>query len=135
MMPRPSVAVRIRSAELERALAEEVLAALLLEDQQRALHGADGGGRDVAVGRRNLVGSLCDLDEERAQVLEIEQQQAFVVGELEGDVEHALLRVVEIEEARQQQRPHLRDGRPHRMALACRRDPRRSSGTRRSRSR
>ncbi len=35
----------------------------------------------------------------------------------EDDVEHAFLGVVEIEQARQQQRPHFGNGGPHRMAL------------------
>jgi hypothetical protein len=50
------------------------------------------------------------MRQQRPQILEVEQQQALVVGDLEGDVEHALLGVVEVEEARQQQRPHLGDG-------------------------
>ena len=33
------------------------------------------------------------------QVLEVEERQLFLVGDLEGDVEHAFLRVVEIHEA------------------------------------
>ena len=53
--------------------------------------------------------------EHRAQILEIEQQQPLVVGDAERDVEHAFLRVVEIEQPREQERPHLRHGRAHRM--------------------
>ena len=41
MMPRPLRSVRIRSRQLERRLAEERLAALALERQQRALDGGD----------------------------------------------------------------------------------------------
>ena len=57
------------------------------------------------------------IAEHGAQILEIEQQQPLLVGDAERDVEHALLDVVEIEQARQQQRPHLGDGGAHRMAL------------------
>ena len=39
--------------------------------------------------------------EHRAQILQIEQQQALLVGDLEDDIENAFLRVVEIEQARQ----------------------------------
>ena len=62
-------------------------------------------------------GVLGQIAEHRAQILQIEQQQALLVGDAEGDVEHALLHVVEVHHARQQQRPHLRDGGAHRMAL------------------
>ncbi len=55
--------------------------------------------------------------EQRAQILHVDQSQPVVVGDAEGDVEHALLHVVQVEHAREQQRPHLGDGRPHRMAL------------------
>jgi hypothetical protein len=44
-----------------------------------------------------------------AQVLQVEQRQPVVVGELEGDVEHAFLGVGHVHQPRQQQRPHLRD--------------------------
>ena len=55
--------------------------------------------------------------ENRAQVLQIEQRQPLLVGDAERDVEHALLRVVELQQPRQQQRPHLRNGGADRMAL------------------
>ena len=41
----------------------------------------------------------------RAQVLDVEQQQAGVVGDLERQVQHAFLRVVQLQQAREQQRP------------------------------
>jgi hypothetical protein len=44
-------------------------------------------------------------------------KQLLLVGDAEGDVEHAFLRVVEIEQAGQQQRPHLGDGGADRVAL------------------
>ena len=43
-----------------------------------------------------LAGVVADVLQHRAQVLEVEQQQAVVVGDLEDDVEHAFLRVVEL---------------------------------------
>ncbi len=51
------------------------------------------------------------------QVLEVEDHQAFIVGDLEGDVENALLGLVEIQQSRQQKRPHLRHGGADRMPL------------------
>jgi hypothetical protein len=44
------------------------------------------------------------------QVLEVEDHQSFIVGDLEGDVENALLGLVEIQQARKQKRSHLRYG-------------------------
>ena len=57
------------------------------------------------------------------QVLEVEQQQAALVGDAEGDVEHALLGLVEVEQARQQQRPHLGDRGADRVALLAEQVP------------
>ena len=69
--------------------------------------------------------AACSADEaeHRAQVLQVEQQQALLVGDAEGDVEHALLDVVEIHQARQQQRAHLGDGGADRMALLAEQVP------------
>ena len=117
MAPRPSRVVRIRSAILERRLAEEVGAALLLENEQRALDRADRRLRDIAVAGADLVGAVGDVGEQRLQILEVEKQQALLVGDPEGDVEHAFLRVGEVHQARQKQRPHFRDGGADRMAL------------------
>ena len=59
---------------------------------------------------------LRDEGEHGAQVVEVEQQQALVVRELEGDLEHACLHVVELEHAGQQARTDLADGGPDRVA-------------------
>ena len=66
---------------------------------------------------------LGDELQQRAQVLQVEQQQALLVGDAEGDVEHALLRVVEIEQAREQQRPHLGHGGAHPVPLLAEQVP------------
>ncbi len=88
-----------------------------------ALDGADGGLRHIAVGRREFLRVLGDELQQRAQILEVDQQQALLVGDAERDVEHAFLRVVEIEQAREQQRPHLGDRRPHPVALLAEQVP------------
>ena len=109
--------------DVEGGLAEEVGRALLLEHQQPALQNADGGGRDVAVARAQLGGALAHLVDHGAQVLQVEDRhlgiagRALVLGPAEGDVEHALLRLRQLEQAREQQRPHLLDGGAHGMAL------------------
>ena len=109
--------------ERERRLAEEIVAALVLQHQKLTLNGADRRLRDVAVLHRQLGGVLGQVAEHGAQVLEIEQQQPLLVGDAEADVEHALLDVVEVHQPRQQQRPHLRDGGAHRMALLAEQVP------------
>ena len=55
--------------------------------------------------------------QQRPQILEIDEQKPRLVGDLEGDVEDPLLRLVELEKPRQQQRPHIADRRADRMAL------------------
>ena len=97
-MPRPSRRSPHQVGDRQRRLAEEGLAALLLEDEERALDGTDARLGDVAVAGGELAGAIGDIGEQRLEVLEVEEQQTLLVGDLEGDVEHALLGVVEIEE-------------------------------------
>ena len=58
---------------------------------------------------------LAHVLNQRAQVLEIEEQQPVVVRDLEDEREHRGLRVVQVEQAGQEQRPHLGDGRARRV--------------------
>ncbi len=58
-----------------------------------------------------------DVLQHRPQIFEVEKQQALLVGELEGDVEHALLHRVEAEQPRHQQRSDIGDGGADRMTL------------------
>ncbi len=60
-----------------------------------------------------------------AQVFQVQQQQAVVVGNLEHQVEHAQLGFVEVEHAPQQQRAHVGDGGAHRVALLAKHVPQR----------
>ena len=127
-MPRPSRSVRMKSFSVSAGSPKNLVAALVLQHQQLALDGADGGLGDVAETLRGLadrssgssspslgVGTIASSSARRSFMSM--QRQPVVVGDAEGDVEHALLHVVQIEHARQQQRPHLRDGGAHRMAL------------------
>ena len=82
----------------------------------------DGFG-DVAVFGGEVVGARRQILEQRLQVLQVDQRQLLVVGELESDVEHAFLGVVEVHQARQEQRPHLRDGGADRMPLLAEQIP------------
>ena len=51
------------------------------------------------------------------QVLEIQQQQAFVVGDAEDDVHHAALHLIESEKPAQEHRAHVRNRGTHGMSL------------------
>ena len=103
--------------DVQHRLAEELVGALLLEREQPALDGADRGRRHIAVVGLEFLRVVPDMLEQRAQVLEVEQQQAVVVGDLERQRQHAFLRFVEIEDAGEQQRSHVGDRRAHRVAL------------------
>ncbi len=100
-----------------------MLAALRAELEQRALDRADARLGDIAIGRRELVGAIGDLGQHRAQIVEVEEQQPLLVGEREGDGQHALLHLVEVEQLGEQQRPHLGDGGADRMALLAQQIP------------
>ena len=60
---------------------------------------------------------LGDESQDRTQVFHVEKQQALLVCDLESDIHHAFLDIVQVHHARQQQRPHFGDGGAHRMAL------------------
>ena len=103
--------------DIQRRFAEELLAAFGFQRDQAALDGADAGGGDVAVLGGEVFGIVAHMLQHGPQILEVKQQQAIVVGNLEHQRQHAGLGVVEIEHAGQQQRPHFGDGGAHRMAL------------------
>ena len=98
-------------------LAEEGVAALLLQLQQGALDGGDGGGRDIADLAADGLGVLADIGQQGAQVLEVQQQQALLVGDVEGDGEDPLLHVVQLQHPGQQGRTDVGYGGADRMPL------------------
>jgi hypothetical protein len=89
----------------------------VLHLQQAALDGAHAGGADVAVLRGEALGVVPHVLQHGAQVLQVQQQHARVVGDLEHQVQHAGLGLVQVQHARQQQRAHVGDGGAHRVAL------------------
>ena len=89
---------------------------MLLQRQYAALDRADAGGGNIAVLGLKIARVVADVLEQGAKVLEIEQQQSVVVGDLEREGKHAFLGFVEVQDARKQQRPQVRDRRPHRVA-------------------
>ena len=81
--PLPVASVCIRSAMSSIGSPKNCAAALALEREQAALDRADRRRRDVAVLGRELRRVVADVLQHRAQVLEVEQQQPVVVGDLE----------------------------------------------------
>src|SRR3546814_12705165 len=71
--------------QLQRRLAEEQVAALRLDAQDRALDRTDRLRADQPVLRRDLLARLGGLAEKRAQVVQAQQQPAVVVGHREHD--------------------------------------------------
>ena len=101
--------------QLERGLAEQRFAPFALEREQAALDRRDRLRADEAVFRRNVFSVVGDEGEQRAEIVEVEQQQAAVVGQRERDFERAELRVAELENPAEQRRAELADRRANRM--------------------
>src|SRR5207247_313666 len=77
--------------DVEHRLAEELIAALLLNLQQPPLNRADRRRRDVAVLGRELTRVVADKLQHGPQILQIQQQQSRVVRNLEHQRQHAFL--------------------------------------------
>src|SRR5438045_8763717 len=78
---------------------------------------------DISVLRFELIGVVRNVLQHRAQVLEIEKQQAIVVRDLEHHVEHAFLRVVQFEQAPEEKWTHFRHSCAHGMSLLAEHTP------------
>ena len=124
MMPWPDEVGAHQLLDVERGLAEEVLAALLLERQQPALDRADRGRADPAVLRAR---ARCAFSPTKfisaRRSLRSSSSRPWSSATSKATVEHALLGLVEAEQAREQQRAHLRDRGPDRMALLAEQVP------------
>ena len=113
--PVPVLAHEVR--EVEGRLAEQAGAALVLKDQQLALDGRHRGCRNVAIARTQGGGVLGGEGQGRLQVLQVQEQQTLLVGGPEHHGEHALLHLIELEHAGDEEGPHLRDRRPYGVTL------------------
>ena len=100
-----------------------MLGALLLQHEQRALDRADRSLGDIAVFGRELAGAIGQVLQQVLHVLEIDDRQLLVIGDLEGDVEHAFLRLVEIHKAGQEKRPKRGDCCANRVPLVTEQVP------------
>ena len=102
---------------VEVGFAEELLGALVFQAQQSPLDGADGRRRHVAVLGGVFRGVLPDEVEHGAEVFQVYQQKAVVVGDAENDVQHAGLGFVEVEEPPEHVGAHAGDGGAQGVAL------------------
>ena len=59
----------------------------------------------------------------RAQIFQVEQQQSFVIRNFENDAQHAALRFIQSQQARQQQRTHIRNRRAYGMPFFAKHIP------------
>jgi hypothetical protein len=82
--------------QIERWLAKKFVAALRFKREQVALNRSCTRRRDVAILCLKLRRIIRDVLDHRAQILQVEQQQTGVVGDLEDHVQHAGLGVVKI---------------------------------------
>ena len=122
-LPAPVGGQRHHVGQFQRRFAEQRIAALVLQHEQLTLDRADRTAGDIAVAQRQVLRVLPDPDQQRLQVLEVQQRQPFFVGHAEGDVQHPFLHVRQFQQARQQQRPHLGHGGADRVALLAQQIP------------
>ena len=104
---------------VQHRLAEEGGAALLIDLDERALNGADRSDRDIAVLGRELPRAVADPLQHRAKILQVEQQQPVVVGDLEHEGQHALLRGVQPEQPPEDERSEVGNRRTDRKPAAA----------------
>src|SRR6185503_8433693 len=85
--------------DVKRRFTEEIGGTLLVEHDKPTLYGANGDGSDVAVIGADLLAASGKIGKKRAEVLQIEDGEALLVGELENDVDGALLSLAQPEKA------------------------------------
>ena len=87
-------------------------------------------GASVPYRARVLGRVLRDMGEDRAEVLEVEQEQPRVVGDGEDGRKDAALHLVQVEDPREEERANLRDRSPDGMAGRAERVPEDHGGAR-----
>ena len=119
MTPRPSGAVRRRSATSSCGSPKNSVPASRLESDERAQEDADGLGREAADALQLLASSVgVEEREERAQVGEVEEREALLVRVVEHELEALFLRRVRAQHLRQEEWAEVGDRRAHRHAGA-----------------
>ena len=103
--------------DVELRLAEELVAAAVLEPDERAEQHAHGLRREAADARElGLAGVGVEEGQKRPQVGEVEERQALLVGVAGDEPEALLLRLVRLEDLRQELRAEVAHRGAHRHA-------------------
>src|SRR5262249_38218991 len=111
--------------EIQRRLAEKLVAALLAERHQPALNRSNAGSGDVAVLRLQIFRMLADVMQHGLQVFQVEKQQPILVGHLEYQRQHSSLGVVQVQQSPEEQWAHLRHCGTYRVPLLAKDIPER----------
>ena len=104
-------------------LAEEDVAALVFHGNEGAQDCAHGLAAHAAVGSFDFLGMLRHVVEHGPQILQIDQQQALVIGNAKHYVQHALLHFRELQQTGKQRGPHVGNGHTHRNAVPFQHGP------------
>ena len=103
--------------QLQGRLAEEGRAPLLFQLKNRPLNGGDRGWGDMADLASDPLGVLPDIGQKAAQIVDVQQEQPLLIGDVEDHRQHALLDLVQVQHPRHKHRADLGDRRADRMAL------------------
>ena len=103
--------------DIEIGLSEELLRPLVFQGQQGTLDSTHRGRCHIAVLGSIFRRVLSHEVEHGAEVLEVYQEKAVVIGNLEDDVENARLGLVQVHQAAQHIRSHAGNGGTHGVAL------------------
>src|SRR5690606_35568607 len=104
---------------IQHGFAEEVIGTLAFQPQQSPLNGHHRGRRVIPIAGAQLRGAVAYRLQHGAQILEVKQQQAFLVGHSEDNVQNAFLRIVQFEHAGQQEWAHIGNRCTQRVALGA----------------
>ena len=111
--------------QIQRRLAKQLHRPLIFQDQQLALDRRNRCRRHQPIAFGNIRRILGNKHQQRLKILEVKDRQLFLIRQPEGDVQNPLLRVVQVQYPRQQQRAHFRHRRPDRMAVLAKDIPER----------
>jgi len=95
----------------------KLITALRFQLKQPTLNRANTGGADIAILHGKAFRVITCVLQHGAQIFQIKQQQAIIIRDFKHQIKHACLGIVQIQHACQQQRPHIGNSDPQRMAL------------------
>ncbi|MCY1418050.1 hypothetical protein D9M71_335960 [compost metagenome] len=87
---------------MQRRFAEQRFGALLFQGRQAPQQGLGGGTGEQGAVLAQQLRVILEVVQQGLEVLQVEQQQAFAVGDLEGGVERGLLAVGQLQQVAQQ---------------------------------